>query len=265
MCPFRFRRDKSQVRKTGLFDISALTQPSPRTLGLRRPTTTDTDDFWYVSQEAWDEYMAKTRSGDKFTIDNAVRALNKYNRAGRLMETDEGVVASTPCYWCARPGMQKVCMVGAEGGTCAYCYRLARAHCSAKLTTKVAKSRASTSRTSVSKASASGASLSRASMSRASASTATTPSASKSTATTSSAPASEGRLEQRPVGRITAVEESANASADELVVLRGELADAQAQLATALTKIEALEKTQQTCVHRIDELARTLFGDIVAQ
>lgn len=66
------------------------------------------------------------------------------------------------------------------------------------------------------------------------------------------------------MGRLTAIEDSATASANELRVLRGDLANAQAQLATALTRIETLERAQQSCVTRTDELVRTLFGDVAA-
>lgn len=60
--------------------------------------------------------------------------MRKYDAAGRIMETDEGVLAAEPCSQCVREGFEVDCKVFAEvGGICAYCKKNGRQGCTAKL------------------------------------------------------------------------------------------------------------------------------------
>ena len=66
---------------------------------LRRPTTTDPRSFYYISQEKWDLLFAETQTLDKAKRKVAENNIHKYDSAGRMMETDEGVAAPNPCQW----------------------------------------------------------------------------------------------------------------------------------------------------------------------
>lgn len=58
--------------------------------------------------------------------------LRKFDVAGRIAETDEGIVASKGCKQCSQHGV--VCMVFSEeskGKSCAFCTRYGRSPCTA--------------------------------------------------------------------------------------------------------------------------------------
>ena len=59
--------------------------------------------------------------------------LRKFDLAGRIMETDEGVAALAPCAWCTREGLAVPCKVFANRSdkACAYCKRHGKSGCSA--------------------------------------------------------------------------------------------------------------------------------------
>lgn len=63
----------------------------------------------------------------------AMNNLRKLDTAGRIMETDEGKAATTPCSWCSRPGNEVDCRVwkDKEDKSCAYCRRKGKAGCTA--------------------------------------------------------------------------------------------------------------------------------------
>lgn len=62
-----------------------------------------------------------------------MNTLRKFDAAGRIMETDEGELASQPCPWCTRDGLEVECRVykNNKEKACAYCRRHGKAGCSA--------------------------------------------------------------------------------------------------------------------------------------
>ncbi|KAK3050874.1 hypothetical protein LTR09_007952 [Extremus antarcticus] len=103
--------------------LAAQTQPPiaphARTRGLRRPRTTDSRDFWYISEDRWQELLSDTGAASK--IETAMGTLRRFDQAGRIMETAEGVLATEEY------GNHKVC---------AYCKRGSRSGCNASLVTR---------------------------------------------------------------------------------------------------------------------------------
>ena len=94
--------------------------------------TTDSKAFYYVSQAVWDGWLADSRTDGRKKI-NAQQYLRKFDAAGRIMETDEGIAAPTPCARCTRGGLGKVCRIfkNRKDKACAYCKRLSKAGCAA--------------------------------------------------------------------------------------------------------------------------------------
>lgn len=94
--------------------------PLPR---FRRPQTDNTADFWYCSIKKWDELHLHYATAIAEGRATAYRVLQLFNKAGRLMETSEGVDAETPCDACARAGV--VCRFSVTGKVtnerCAFC------------------------------------------------------------------------------------------------------------------------------------------------
>lgn len=101
---------------------------------MRRPTTTDTKAFYYISQEKWDGFVIESKGQDKQKAKGALNHLRKFDVAGRIMETDEGIDAPSPCAWCTRKGREELCRVFADkekAEACAYCRRMAKSGCTA--------------------------------------------------------------------------------------------------------------------------------------
>jgi len=65
----------------------------------------------------------------------ALNNLRKFDAAGRIMETAEGMDAPSPCHWCTRAGHTKPCRVwkDRDEAACAYCKRHAKAGCLARV------------------------------------------------------------------------------------------------------------------------------------
>lgn len=59
----------------------------------RRPAIENTEDFWFISQEKWDIFLRGADSNDAKQKKNALNNLRKFDAAGRIMETKEGVSA----------------------------------------------------------------------------------------------------------------------------------------------------------------------------
>ncbi len=118
--------------------LAAQTQPPiaphARTRGLRRPRTTDSRDFWYISEDRWQELLSDTGAASK--IETAMGTLRRFDQAGRIMETAEGVLATEECKSCARH--DHACKLFADGNhkVCAYCKRGSRSGCNASLVTR---------------------------------------------------------------------------------------------------------------------------------
>ncbi|KAK3048978.1 hypothetical protein LTR09_009632 [Extremus antarcticus] len=112
--------------------------PDSRTKGLRKPESTNPADFWYISQQRWDSFVAETAIPDDVAV--ALNRLKTFDQAGRVMETSEGAIAAVPCHTCQKAG--NVCKMFANGKyvTCAYCKRIAKGGCTASLTLRTGAS-----------------------------------------------------------------------------------------------------------------------------
>lgn len=90
------------------------------TTKFRRPETTNTSDYWYVTQEKWNELLREAAMPEKAKV--ALNNLRKYDTAGRIMETDEGADAEDPCSWCSRGSVTHPCRVyKSKPESCASC------------------------------------------------------------------------------------------------------------------------------------------------
>ena len=71
---------------------------------------------------------------DKSKVKTAINNLRKYDVAGRIMETDDGMDAPSPCSWCNRKGSEVNCRVWKDKDEkmCAYCRRMGKTGCGAK-------------------------------------------------------------------------------------------------------------------------------------
>nr|POF14278.1 hypothetical protein CFP56_03302 [Quercus suber] len=100
---------------------------------LRRPTTTNRADFWYRSETAWakSKRIASRRRDREGKA--AVLSLDRYDGAGRMIETSEGRRAEYPCRRCE--SSKEPCMVyidwQTKGAACARCKRNAKGSCDA--------------------------------------------------------------------------------------------------------------------------------------
>lgn len=76
----------------------------------------------------------KSKSGDKPSVKATLNHLRKFDKAGRIMETDEGVAAPRSCHWCTREGFEVECRVFKEKDdkSCAYCIHYAKPRCTAR-------------------------------------------------------------------------------------------------------------------------------------
>lgn len=97
----------------------------------RRPETTNVKHFWYVSQATWATHLMNSTSTSRNIRKNATNALHRFDAAGRIMETEEGVLSPDPCTNCIVG--TKICKVFASGNitACAYCKRNAEGGCRA--------------------------------------------------------------------------------------------------------------------------------------
>ncbi|SMY19711.1 unnamed protein product [Zymoseptoria tritici ST99CH_1A5] len=114
--------------------------PPPATLSLpadlqafRMPTTMDQFAPQYISVKAWTEALTKAQSADAAVRRSGRQTLNRYNYAGRVQETDEGLPAFTECRLCKRAGY--VCRaykdIVTHKTTCGYCFSRGKADCGA--------------------------------------------------------------------------------------------------------------------------------------
>lgn len=103
---------------------------------LRRPTVVkavgDTTTYWECSVEAWNAVvdLATSTTVSKTDKYNATAKLRKIDAAGRMCETDEGMVAPVACALCEKVE-GRVCMVykGHKEAACAYCRRQGKGGC----------------------------------------------------------------------------------------------------------------------------------------
>lgn len=109
----------------------------PRNTAYRRPETENVSDFWFISQEKWNELWQDVDAGGSKKV-IAMNAIRKFDAAGRIMETDEGALAVVSCDRCSRENAEEVCKVFADGRdkACAACKRNAKSGCNASLTEK---------------------------------------------------------------------------------------------------------------------------------
>lgn len=74
---------------------------SENALGYRRPKTTNPGDFWYISQHDWDALLRDAQlpevPANKGKRKNAYASLRKFDHAGRIMETAEGICICSCC------------------------------------------------------------------------------------------------------------------------------------------------------------------------
>lgn len=115
---------------SSLTRCSLMENTPPAVAALRRPTTTTSSDFWFCKQEDWENLIIDTKDPAKRRV--AMNNLRKFDAAGRIMETDEGKAALSPCKWCTREGNEVACRVFAADGdsaACAFCKRMAKPHC----------------------------------------------------------------------------------------------------------------------------------------
>lgn len=103
-----------------------LTLTSPR-----RPTTTNSADFWYINLTNWQQLLEEYNNApNKKATLNSIR---KYDHAGRIMETDEGMSALSPCKWCRDRSLECRVFATREDKACAYCKRMSKGGCTAKV------------------------------------------------------------------------------------------------------------------------------------
>lgn len=90
---------------------------------FRRPQTRNSLDFWFCSIQKWDELHHRYATALIEGRETAYRVLQLLDKAGRLMETPEGVDAEVPCDACTQSGV--VCKFSAVGRKpnerCAFC------------------------------------------------------------------------------------------------------------------------------------------------
>lgn len=106
---------------------------SPRLKDMRKPHSKNSRDFWYVGADRWQAWCSEVRYSLKGSSNqkNAKNNLRKFDGAGRIMETNEGVPAMVTCDTCARDP-ELVCRVFADvskGRICAYCRCRGRTGC----------------------------------------------------------------------------------------------------------------------------------------
>jgi len=92
--------------------------------------------FCYISPARWKAILAEARNkqNNRRQRQTAFNMLRKFDGAGRIMETDEGVPAPNPCSWCTRDGYDVECRVfkDRDDTSCAYCKRMGKPRCTAK-------------------------------------------------------------------------------------------------------------------------------------
>jgi hypothetical protein len=99
---------------------------------LRRPQTDDPKDFWYISADVWNVLTRKMDSRVEGRL--ASYKLNKFNAAGRIMETDEGVPATVSCAKCTSLGLEcRVYLKVGRGTACGHCRKSCKPYCKASL------------------------------------------------------------------------------------------------------------------------------------
>lgn len=107
---------------------------------LRKPSTHNELEFWHIDQAKWDQLLAAgsqptTDKAVKQAVKNAKNTLRNFDAAGRMMETEEGMVAAVACTWCAKDGVTHECMVFKDkeaSQMCAYCKRHSKTGCTAQ-------------------------------------------------------------------------------------------------------------------------------------
>nr|POE56318.1 hypothetical protein CFP56_50862 [Quercus suber] len=121
-CPCRRNsRSSSTPRTSPTPNLSSVLE---KLATYRRPQTSDEKDFFFKSQSEWEQKLkiAMTR-GDSVGA-GAVTYLERYDGAGRIMETSEGRRAPSPCQRCANAHLEcKTWVDKRKGVTCAYCKR----------------------------------------------------------------------------------------------------------------------------------------------
>ncbi|SMQ48452.1 unnamed protein product [Zymoseptoria tritici ST99CH_3D7] len=103
---------------------------------FRKPTTTIPTEAQYISDQDWNKALQKAQSSDAKVGKIGRRKLREYSHAGRIQETDEGVLAVTPCKRCAVSKNSYVCRVykdpSSTGVTsCGFCASRGRSGCHA--------------------------------------------------------------------------------------------------------------------------------------
>ena len=88
---------------------------------FRRPQTGDSINYWFMSEEKWNETIEKIKDASNSEGRKALRVyLRKYDIAGRICEVpDAGRPASMSCKKCK--DTSRICRVPICGGCCAYC------------------------------------------------------------------------------------------------------------------------------------------------
>ena len=74
---------------------------------LRRPITTDSSSFYFITEAKCAGLVAKSEGKEKSKAKIALNNMRKYGAAGRIMETDEGADAVRACFWCSRKGVPR--------------------------------------------------------------------------------------------------------------------------------------------------------------
>ncbi|OQO00034.1 hypothetical protein B0A48_14237 [Cryoendolithus antarcticus] len=112
-----------------------MADPKPRSHGnaavevlrneSRRPKTTDTKDFWYMSPEEWTTLFKDATDEDSTTTKSAYQKLRLLEKVGSLMETKEGVTvpAFATCKPCKSAGVACRVAKDSSGMACAKCLR----------------------------------------------------------------------------------------------------------------------------------------------
>ncbi|KJX94432.1 hypothetical protein TI39_contig4195g00007 [Zymoseptoria brevis] len=93
---------------------------------FRKPVTTVPTDPQYISDQDWNKALSKAESLDATIRKSGRQKLRRHSHAGRVQETDEGVLAATPCKRCASSRKSFLCRVYKDPSStrvtsCGYC------------------------------------------------------------------------------------------------------------------------------------------------
>ncbi|KAG9532296.1 hypothetical protein KCU93_g1325, partial [Aureobasidium melanogenum] len=103
-------------------------------VNLRRPSTTNPKNFWYISEKEWVEIALEAFKDKDNSNTGSAQKLKRINGCRELMEVEgKGVKVLVPCSWCKKDPSRQ-CVVPADpkqGNTCGFCKRNGKPGCQA--------------------------------------------------------------------------------------------------------------------------------------